>query len=332
MSPQSGSCVVSGRGIEVAMVATRVDVPTVVRQGLTGKRRDLKGAGFAWALLIALLISLLTLSALLWVVIVDSLPVWAQRTVGDFLTSQLSADPEVAGVWQAFYGSLLLMAFVIVFAIPTGVASAIYLEEYAVDNRFSRTINAIIRNLAGVPSIVYGLLGLALFVKLLGSITGPEVEGRSLIAGGLTLAVLVLPIVIITTAEALRAVPNSIREGAYGVGATRFQVVRHHVLPVAAPGIFTGTILSIARAFGEAAPLLLVGGITTFFQSGADSTFLDVLQGRFSAMPVLVFSWARLPQEGFVALTAALILLMLVMLFLINFTAIYLRNRYEKPV
>jgi phosphate transport system permease protein len=248
------------------------------------------------------------------------------------VASQLSANPDVAGIWQAFYGSLLLMVFVIVFAVPTGVASAIYLEEYAVDNRISRTINAAIRNLAGVPSIVYGILGLAIFVKLLGEVTGPGVEGRSLVSGGLTLAVLVLPIVIITTAEALRAVPNSIREGAFGVGATRFQAIRYHVLPVAAPGIFTGTILSIARAFGEAAPLLLVGGITTFFQSGADSAFLDVLQGRFSAMPVLVFSWARLPQEGFRALTAALIVVMLVVLLMINFTAIYLRNRYEKTV
>jgi phosphate transport system permease protein len=287
---------------------------------------------FAWLLILALLLSLLVLAVLLWDVIADSLSVWTDRSFGDFVGSQLSANPDVAGIWQAFYGSLLLMVFVIVFAVPTGVASAIYLEEYAADNRVSRTINAAIRNLAGVPSIVYGILGLAIFVKLLGEMTGPGVEGRSLVSGGLTLAVLVLPIVIITTAEALRAVPNSIREGAFGVGATRFQAIRYHVLPVAAPGIFTGTILSIARAFGEAAPLLLVGGITTFFQSGADSTFLDVLQGRFSAMPVLVFSWARLPQEGFRALTAALIVVMLVVLLLINFTAIYLRNRYEKTV
>jgi len=314
------------------MATTSVDVPAVVRQSLTGKRRDWKGTLFAWALLAALFMSLLVLAVLMWDVIVDSLPVWAQRSVGSFLSSQLSANPEVAGIWQALFGSLLLMVFVLVFAIPTGVASAIYLEEYAVDNRFSRFINAVIRNLAGVPSIVYGILGLAIFVKLLGSLTGPEVEGRSLIAGGLTLAVLVLPIVIITSAEALRAVPNSIREGAYGVGATRFQTIRHHVLPVAAAGILTGTILSIARAFGEAAPLLLVGGITTFFQSGADANFLDALQGRFSAMPVLVFRWASLPQEEFRALTAALILVMLVILFLINFTAVYLRNRYEKTV
>ena len=314
------------------MVSTSVDVPAVVRQSLSGRGRDRTGTIFAWGLLLALLLSLLVLAVLLWDVIADSLSVWTDRSLGDFVGSQLSANPDVAGIWQAFYGSLLLMVFVIVFAVPTGIASAIYLEEYALDNRISRTINAAIRNLAGVPSIVYGILGLAIFVKLLGELTGPGVEGRSLVSGGLTLAVLVLPIVIITTAEALRAVPSSIREGAFGVGATRFQTIRYHVLPIAAPGIFTGTILSIARAFGEAAPLLLVGGITTFFQSGADSTFLDVLQGRFSAMPVLVFSWARLPQEGFRALTAALIVVMLVVLLLINFTAIYLRNRYEKTV
>jgi phosphate transport system permease protein len=314
------------------VVSTSVDLPAMVKQSLSGRGRDRAGTLFAWLLMLALLLSLLVLAVLLWDVIADSLSVWTDRSFGDFVASQLSANPDVAGIWQAFYGSLLLMVFVIVFAVPTGVASAIYLEEYAVDNRISRTINAAIRNLAGVPSIVYGILGLAIFVKLLGEVTGPGVEGRSLVSGGLTLAVLVLPIVIITTAEALRAVPNSIREGAFGVGATRFQAIRYHVLPVAAPGIFTGTILSIARAFGEAAPLLLVGGITTFFQSGADSAFLDVLQGRFSAMPVLVFSWARLPQEGFRALTAALIVVMLVVLLMINFTAIYLRNRYEKTV
>lgn len=314
------------------MATSFVDVSQVVRRKLTGKRRDIRGVVFAWGLLLALLLSLLVLAVLLYDVTVDSLPVWRQRTVADFLRSQLSANPDVAGIWQAFYGSMLLMVFVVVIAIPTGVASAIYLEEYAVDGPFSRSVNAVIRNLAGVPSIVYGLLGLAIFVKLMGSITGPQVEGRSLISGGLTLAVLVLPIVIITTAEALRAVPGSIREAAVGVGATRFQTIRHHVLPVAASGILTGTILSVARAFGEAAPLLLVGGITTFFQIGADATFMDIMQGRFSALPVLVFSWARLPQEGFRSLTAALIVVMLIVLFLINFTAIYLRDRYEKVV
>ena len=315
------------------MVASAsAETTAAVRRALTGRKLDLRGNVFSWGLLVLLLASLLTLAALLWVVIVDSLPVWRTRTVAAFLTSTLSAIPAEAGIWQALYGSLMLVAFVVVFSIPTGVAAAVYLEEYATDGAFSRFVNAIIRNLAGVPSIVYGLLGLALFVKLLGSMTGPESHGRSVISGGLTLAVLVLPIVIITTAEALRAVPYTIREGAFGVGATRWQTIRHHVLPVAAPGILTGTILSVARAFGEAAPLLLVGGITSFFQVGADAGFMEILQGRFSAMPVLVFSWARQPQAEFVALTAALIVVMLVVLLAINATAIYLRNRFEKEL
>jgi phosphate transport system permease protein len=301
--------------------------------GLAIRRRrgGVRGKAFHWSLVATLLASLAILAILLTDVLLDSLSVWRSRSLIDFLTSQLSANPEVAGIWQALYGSLLLMIFTIAIAFPLGISAAIYLEEYAHDTRFTRIVNANIRNLAGVPSIVYGLLGLALFVKLLGPLTGPEVEGRSVISGGLTLGLLVLPIVIITTAEALRAVPNSIREAAYGVGATQWQVIRHHVVPVAAPGILTGTILSIGRAFGEAAPLLLVGGITTFFQTG-DSNFIETIQGRFSALPVLVFSWVRLPQAEFRALTAALILVMLVLLLLVNATAIYFRNRYEKEL
>lgn len=305
--------------------------PEAVARALTTRRRDVKGTVFTALLVTTLLVAMAVLGTLLFTVISGSLPVWRSRGVSEFVTSQMSADPEVAGIWQAFYGSMLLMAFTAIIALPAGVSAAIYLEEYASDTRFTRIVNANIRNLAGVPSIVYGLLGLAIFVKLLGGLTGPDVEGRSVIAGGLTLGVLVLPIVIITTAEALRAVPTSIREGAIGVGATPWQTIRHHILPVAAPGIFTGTILSLGRAFGEAAPLLLVGGITTFFSTG-DSGLIDTLQGRFSAMPVLVFSWSRLPQEGFRSLTAALILIMLLVLLLINGTAIFLRNRFEKGV
>jgi phosphate transport system permease protein len=282
-------------------------------------------------LLGSLLVAIGILVTLMVDIVARSLPVWGDRGVVDLISTEISADPARAGIWQAFYGSLILMVFTAAIAFPLGIGAAIYLEEYARDTRTTRIINANIRNLAGVPSIVYGLLGLAIFVKLLGGLTGPNVEGRSIISGGLTLGILVLPIVIITTAEALRAVPSSIREGAIGVGATSWQTIRHHVLPIAAPGIFTGTILSLGRAFGEAAPLLLVGGITTFFSTG-DAGFMEVLQGRFSAMPVLVFSWARLPQAEFKALTAALIVIMLIVLLLINATAIYLRNRFEKGV
>lgn len=312
-------------------ISNTASVEGVIRRSLTGKRRDVRGRVFEAGLIIALLLSMMFLGVLLTEVFTGSLPVWRERTLLNFLTSQLSANPEVAGIRQALAGSAILMVFTAVIAFPLGVSAAVYLEEYARDNRFSRIVNANIRNLAGVPSIVYGLLGLALFVKLLKFLTGPEVEGRSVISGGLTLGLLVLPIVIITTSEAIRAVPGSIREGALGVGATKWQTIRHHVLPVAAPGILTGTILSLGRAFGEAAPLLLVGGITTFFQSG-DATLLEQLRGRFSALPVLVFSWARLPQDGFRALTAALIVIMLLLLLLINAAAIVLRNRFEREL
>jgi phosphate transport system permease protein len=315
----------------MAITTPRAYAPDAVARALKRRRLDVAGRVFELSILGTLAVSVIILVVLLLDVIIDSLPVWEQRSLLDFLRSQLSADPAVAGIWQALYGSVLLMVFTVILAFPLGISAAIYLEEYAHDSRFTRIVNANIRNLAGVPSIVYGLLGLAIFVKALGFLTGPDVEGRSVISGGLTLGLLVLPIVIITTAEALRAVPSAIREGAYGVGATQWQTIRHHVLPVAAPGIFTGTILSIGRAFGEAAPLLLVGGITTFFQSG-NVSLVEQLQGRFSALPVLVFSWARLPQEGFRALTAALIVVMLVLLLLINATGIYLRNRYEREL
>lgn len=310
------------------LAARNASSETVARL-LTTHRRDVRGTLFTVALFGTMVVAMAILATLLFTVISGSLPTWRDRSLTGFVTAQMSADPAVAGIWQAFYGSLLLMVFTAAIAFPLGISAAIYLEEYAPDTRMTRLINANIRNLAGVPSIVYGLLGLALFVKLLGGITGPEVEGRSVIAGGLTLGLLALPIVIITAAEALRAVPSALREAAYGVGATQWQVIRHHVLPVGAPGILTGTILSLGRAFGEAAPLLLVGGITTFFSVG-DASFLESLQGRFSAMPVLVFSWSRLPQEEFRALTAALIVVMLIVLLLINGTAIYLRNRFEK--
>jgi phosphate transport system permease protein len=298
---------------------------------LSVKKRDVRGRVFEAILILTLLVSMAVLVVLLLDVVLDSRSVWGERTLGSFLASQLSADPATAGIRQALVGSAILMIFTAAISFPLGISAAIYLEEYAPDNRFARIINANIRNLAGVPSIVYGLLGLALFVKILGGITGPDVEGRSVISGGLTLGLLVLPIVIITSVEALRAVPNSIREAAFGVGATKWQMVRHHVLPVAAPGILTGTILSLGRALGEAAPLLLVGGITTFFQSG-DATPVEQLRGRFSALPVLVFRWASLPQAGFRALTAALIVVMLVALLLMNATAIYLRNRFEREL
>jgi phosphate transport system permease protein len=224
-------------------------------------------------------------------------------------------------------GSLLLMVFVVVVAFPLGIGAAVYLEEYARDTRFTRLLQTNIRNLAGVPSIVYGLLGLAIFAELLRGATG----GFSLMAGGLTLGILVLPIVIITSSEALRAVPQSIREAGYGVGATRWEVIRSHVLPSAAPGILTGTVLTLGRALGETAPLLLVGAGTTFFASGGASFLEQIRQDRgYTSLPTMIFAWVRQPNPDFRALTAAAIVVLLVVLLTINATAVLLRNRYER--
>jgi phosphate transport system permease protein len=296
----------------------------VVRKTMLGKRRDVRGFVFEVFLLLALLVSLTVLVVLIADVFSNAWSVFAERGVG-FVQSGISSLPERAGVQQGIVGSLLLMVFVVILAFPLGIGAAIYLEEYARDTRLTRLINANIRNLAGVPSIVYGLLGVAIFVQLFQNLTG----GRSLMSGGITMAILVLPIVVITSAEALRAVPQSIREAGYGVGATRWEVVRSHVLPYAAPGIFTGTILTLARAFGETAPLIMVGAATGFLARGTGD-FVDQLQGPYTALPTLVYSFARRSQRAFGEVTAATIVVMLVILLLVNATAIILRNRYER--
>jgi len=306
------------------MSVTQLSTADVVRQALRGKRLDLRGTIFQLALLLTLIVSLGVLAALLVQVIGDGWVVFRDRGV-DFLTSPLSASAKRAGIQQGLIGSVILMIFVILLAFPIGIGAAIYLEEYAKDNTMTRFMTANIRNLAGVPSIVYGLLGLAIFVLVLKPLTG----GLSAFSGGLTLAVLVLPIVIITSMEAIRAVPQSIREAAYGVGATKWQVVRHHVLPYASSGILTGTVLSIARALGETAPLILVGAITgVFFQSSGNP--IDRLQGPYTSLPTVVFSWTRLPAAEFRHLAAAAIMVLLVVILAINATAILLRNRYER--
>ena len=291
----------------------------LVEQRLRGHAVDWQSRLLEIGLLLSLLISLGVLVVLLADIIITSFPVFATRAV-DFLASPVSARPADAGMLQGILGSILLMIFVVILALPLGVGAAIYLEEYAHDTGLTRIIRTNIRNLAGVPAIVYGLLGLAVFVTLLGM-------GKILVAGGLTLAVVVLPIVVITASEALRAVPISIREAAFGVGATRWETIRSHVLPYAAPGILTGTILSLARAFGETAPLLMVGAIAGTF-SGTDPG--EMLTGSYTSLPTLVFDWAGKPQDEFRALTAAAIVVLLIVILLVNATAITLRNRYDR--
>jgi phosphate transport system permease protein len=309
----------------MALVARGPATADVVRKSLQGRRLDLRGLAFQAGLLLSLLASLLLLVVLLADVVRQSVTVFAERG-GEFLTGPLTVvTASIAGVGQGLTGSLLTLMFVVLVAIPLGIGAAVYLEEYAPDTRLNRFITVNIRNLAGVPSIVYGLLGLAVFVELAGRMTG----GKSVLTGGLTLAVLVLPIVIITSSEALRAVPDGIREAGYGVGATRWEVIRSHVLPVAAPGILTGTILSLSRAVGETAPLLLVGAVTGLLATG-ETGFFEQLFGRYTTLPTIVYRWARLPQDDFRLLTAAAIVVLLGLTLTANAVAILLRNRYER--
>jgi phosphate transport system permease protein len=296
----------------------------VIRGSLSETNRDYRGIVFQLILLVALLFSLSMLLTLLLTIAAQGVPVLAERGM-DFLTSPTSARASQAGVVQGIVGTIMIGVIVSLIAFPLGIMSAVYLEEYAPDNRLTRFISVNIRNLAGVPSVVYGILGLSVFVVALASITG----GRSMISGGLTLAILVLPIVIITSSEAIRAVPISLREGGYGIGASRWEVTKSLVLPAAAPGILTGTVLSLSRALGETAPLILVGAVLGGFSTGNQSLIEQVF-GRFTAMPMIVYDWARKPQQAFVDLTAAAIIVLLVITLLANAIAIYLRNRYER--
>ncbi len=296
-----------------------------ITSGLTKQGLDLRAKLVEFVLIAMLALSLLVLLALIVDLLNRSWSVWTDRP-GDFLTTNLnSQNAAEAGIGQAIRGTVILCLVVVVVAFPLGIACAVYLEEYARGSWFARITRVNVRNLAGVPSIVYGLLGLAIFVKVLSGWNG----GRNVFAGGLAISALVLPIVVITTSEALRAVPRSIREGAFGVGATEWETVRSHVLPSAAPGILTGTVLSLARAAGEAAPVLLVGAATGLLRTG-DQSLWEQLQGPFTALPVAIFSYARQPGEDFRSLTAAASLVLLVAVLLMNAVAIWLRNRYEK--
>lgn len=299
--------------------------PEMVRARLEGNKVDIAGAVFRIALLLALAFALLVLGVLLVNIISGGSGVLSER-FSDFMTGRLSSLPGQAGVAQGLYGTFWIGVSIVVLTFPIGIGAAIYLEEYAAKSRLTRFIDINIRNLAGVPSIVYGILGFAIFVRALGSVTG----GRSVISAGVTLAILVLPIVIITAAEAIRAVPQGLREAGFGIGATRWEVVRHHVLPYAAPGVLTGTVLALARALGEAAPLILIGAVTN--RLGSNPGLLDVgaLHDRFTAMPIVITSWAGEAQSGFRDNTAAAIIVLMAIVLVANTAAILLRNRYEK--
>jgi phosphate transport system permease protein len=296
-----------------------------VEAQLTDSRPDRAGQAFRALLLLSLGLSLAVLGAIFVDVVTTGSSVFTERAES-FLSGGLRTRAAAAGVFQALSGTFWIGVFVVVFSFPIGVASAVYLEEYATKGWIARLINVNIRNLAGVPSIVYGILGLTIFVQNLEGLTG----GRTLMAAGITLAILVLPIVIITAAEAIRAVPQALREAAYGVGATRWEVTRGHVLPYALPGVITGTVLALARAMGEAAPLLLCGAATGLLPGKSGLLDLGQLQERFTALPIVIADWARTPRAGFDEIAAAAILVMLAIVLVLNTVAILLRSRYEK--
>jgi phosphate transport system permease protein len=244
----------------------------------------------------------------------------------------MSSKPELTGVRTALLGSLYMILITIIVALPLGIGAAIYLEEYATDNRLNRLIKTNISNLAGVPSIIYGMLGLSMFVRALNLLTSGQAfgvnnqNGRTILSAALTMALLVLPLIIINAQEAIRAVPSSLRQASYGVGATRWQTIWHHVLPMAMPGILTGNILAVSRALGETAPLIVVGA-STYIVTDPNGIF-----SRFTALPILIYNWTQQPQAEFRRAAAAAIIVLLVLLLTLNSVAIILRNRMRKTI
>lgn len=276
-------------------------------------RRRWSGWVFYGLAVFSTLLGLLMLGALLFGIFTDG----AREVDWHFLTNYPSRIAENAGLRSALLGSLWMLAFTAIIAFPLGLGAAIYLEEYAPDNWLTRFIQLNIANLAGVPSIVYGLLGLGLFVRWLAL-------GRVVLAGSMTMALLILPLIIVASREAIRAVPDSLRDGSYALGATRWQMVRQTVLPSASGGILTGTILALARAIGETAPLITIGALTyvAFDPNGP----LDI----FTVLPIQIFNWVSLPQKEFHSLAAGGIVVLLVVLLSANSFAVYLRYRMQR--
>lgn len=271
---------------------------------------------FAVLVAAAAVFGLVVLVVLLVDVAIDGVP----RLSWEFLTSFPSALPESAGIYLALIGSLWLLALTTVISVPLGIGAAIYLEEYAEDNWLTKLVEINISNLAGVPSIIYGLLGLAIFVNLFGNLT----SGESIISGALTLSLLILPVIIIVTREALRSISPSVREGGYALGATKWEVIRSHLLPMALPGALTGTILALSRAIGETAPLIVVGA-ATYLTFAPDGPF-----SNYTALPIQIYDWvSRVQPEFQIALSAAGIVVLLAVLLLANSFAIWLRNKFQ---
>jgi phosphate transport system permease protein len=283
---------------------------------------------FAALGLLAMMVGVLTLAALFAAMISDGLP----RLSGDFFTSFPSRRAGQAGILSAWVGSILVMIVTALFAVPVGVAGAIYLEEYAKKNWFTDIIEINISNLAGVPSIVYGLLALGLFVYIFGF-------GQSILTAGLTLGLLILPIVIVATREALRAIPQHVREAAYACGASQWQVVSHHLVPYGMPGILTGVIIGLSRAIGETAPIITIGALTFIaflppmpFSGDPPAGLFDWIFSPFTVMPIQIFNWTSRPDPAFHQNAAAASLVLVVLTLGMNAMAIWLRYRLRKNI
>ena len=283
-------------------------------EATTLNRRKVKNALFSLLALAAIFVSMVTLAGLL----IDLVGRGGSSLDTQFLTSSPSRIPAKAGILPALVGTLWVTLLVALITLPIGIGAAIYLEEYAGRGRIARLLKINISNLAGVPSIVYGIFGLAIFVR------GLDL-GRTVFAASLTLSLLILPVVIISSAEALKAVPPSQREAAYALGATRWQVIRRALLPAAAPGILTGIVLAVARAVGETAPLILIGAVT-FVTFVPTNPFED----KYTVLPIQIFNWANRPQEAFLEISAAAILVLIALMLLLNGAAIYLRARLSR--
>jgi phosphate transport system permease protein len=308
-------------------VSGALDVEGQVSRGLLLRRAADRLMSFVG--LLVLLLALLALASLLYDIARDGMG----RLSWSFLTSYPSRHADQAGIFPALVGSIFVIAVTAALAVPLGVAAAVHLEEYGGRGRISRLIEINIANLAGVPSIIYGMLGLAIFVRVLEPLTSgdmfttgvaPSEDGRTIISAGLTLGLLTLPVVIISSQEALKGVPDSLRHAGLALGATRWQTVRSQILPVALPGILTGTILAIARAIGETAPLILVGA-ASFITSDPSGPF-----SKFTALPIQIFQWTSRPQEEFHAIAASASIALLLLLLTLNAAAVILRNRYSR--
>jgi phosphate transport system permease protein len=275
--------------------------------------RTALGAVFHFLCFLATFVGIVVLAALLW----DVVATGGGRLTWEFLNGFPSRFAARAGLKPALIGSIWALVLTGAIAFPLGVGTAVWLEEYAPASRLKAVIETNIANLAGVPSIVYGMLGLAVFVRWMAL-------GRSVLAGALTLSLLVLPVIIIASQEAIKAVPNSIRLGAYALGATKWEAIRHHVFPLALPGILTGTILALSRAVGEAAPLIVVGALA--FVPFVPASPMD----PFTVVPIQIFNWVSRPQAGFQELAAAASIVLLALLLTMNAAAILLRNRYSR--